>query len=101
MYVPLTPSVTWKMAAINNRLIEAWDKSGVPTLPMPLQGLLIRELQEGLLGAGMTEYLSGLAGQASGMITEVKPAARIVEDIVDEAIETLGNRLPAEVNIAG
>ena len=87
------------LRAINNKLIDAWDKSGVPTLPMPLQSLLTMELLEGLLQAGMTDYLSGLAGQVSGMITEVKSAAQVTEEIVGEAIEILKDRLPAEVKI--
>lgn len=88
------------LRAINNKLIEAWDKSGVPTLPMPLQSLLTMEFLAGLHEAGMTDYLSGLAGQISGMITEVKSAAQVMEEIVSEAIEVLKDRLPAEVRVA-
>ncbi|UCD57662.1 MAG: nitronate monooxygenase, partial [Candidatus Hydrogenedentota bacterium] len=51
------------LRAINNKLIEAWDASGVSTLPMPLQSLLMMDLIEGLQQAGMTDSLSGLAGQ--------------------------------------
>jgi len=87
------------LRAINNKLIETWDRSEISTLPMPLQSLLTMELMEGLLQAEMTDYLSGLAGQISGMITEVKSAAEIMEDIVSEAAEVLGTRLPHEVSI--
>ncbi len=84
------------LRAINNKLIEEWNASGIPTLPMPMQSLLIRDLVEGLRQAGMTDYLSGLAGQVSGMITEVKSATEIMADIVNEAIDILENRLPSE-----
>ncbi|MBW2091471.1 MAG: nitronate monooxygenase [Deltaproteobacteria bacterium] len=87
------------LRAINNKLIETWDRSEISTLPMPLQSLLTMELMEGLLQAEMTDYLSGLAGQISGMITEVKSAAEIMEDIVSEADEVLGSRLPHEISI--
>jgi len=58
------------------------------------------ELLERLHQTGMTDYLSGLAGQISGMITEIKSAAQVVEEIVSEAIEILQKRLPADVKIA-
>ena len=83
------------MRAINNKLIEEWNASGIPTLPMPMQALLVRDLIEGLREADMTDYLSGLAGQVSGMITEVKSATEIMADIVNEAVDILENRLPS------
>jgi NAD(P)H-dependent flavin oxidoreductase YrpB (nitropropane dioxygenase family) len=88
------------LRAINNKLIETWNTSGIATLPMPMQALLVRDLLEGLRQADMTDHLSGLAGQVSGMITEVKPAAEIVENIVNEAIDILENRLPADVRVS-
>jgi NAD(P)H-dependent flavin oxidoreductase YrpB (nitropropane dioxygenase family) len=89
------------LRAIRNKLIEAWDASGVQTLPMPMQSLLMMDLLEGLHQAGMTDYLSGLAGQVSGLITEVKGAAEVLEDIVTEAGEILSKRLPTQVRVAG
>ena len=83
------------LRAINNKLIEEWNASGIPTLPMPMQSLLVRDLIEGLLEADMTDYLSGLAGQVSGLITEVKSATEIMADIVNEAVDILENRLPS------
>lgn len=82
------------LRAINNKLIEEWNASGIQTLPMPMQSLLVMDLLEGLRQAEMTDYLSGLAGQVSGMITEVKSATAIMEDIVNEAVDILENRLP-------
>jgi len=58
------------------------------------------ELLAGLRQAGMTDYLSGLAGQISGMITEVKSAAQVMEEIASEAIKILEDSLPAEVRVA-
>jgi len=88
------------LRAINNKLIEAWDASGIPTLPMPFQPLLMMDLNEGLEKAEMIDYLSGLAGQVIGMITEGKGAAEVVEDIVSEAVEILNNNLSAEASVS-
>lgn len=88
------------LRAIRNKTIEAWEQSGIPTLPMPMQSLLMMDLWEGLQQAEMTDYLSGLAGQGSGMITEIKSAAEVMEDIINQAVDILGNKLPAEVRIS-
>jgi nitronate monooxygenase len=87
------------LRAIKNKLIDAWDASGVDTLPMPLQSLLMMGLNEGLQQAEMTDYMSGLAGQVSGMINEVKGAREILEDIVNEAVQILENNLSAKIEI--
>jgi NAD(P)H-dependent flavin oxidoreductase YrpB (nitropropane dioxygenase family) len=88
------------LRAIKNRLIEAWDASGIETLPMPLQSLLMMDLNEGLQKAEMTDFLSGLAGQVSGMIDGVQSAAEIVEDIINEAAEGLDNNLAAKTSVS-
>jgi nitronate monooxygenase len=82
---------------INNKLIEAWEKEGGRTLPMPLQSLLISEVALGLRKARMCDYISGFGGQIAGMLKERKSAKQIIDKMVDEAIEILRHRLPAEV----
>jgi lysine/ornithine N-monooxygenase len=56
------------------------------------------DLNEGLQKAEMTDFLSGLAGQVSGMIGGVQSAAEIVEDIINEAAEGLDNNLSAKTS---
>ena len=46
----------------------------------------------------MTDFLSGLAGQVSGMIAGVQSAAEIMEDIINEAAEILDNNLAAKTS---
>jgi nitronate monooxygenase len=89
------------LRAINNKMIEIWDASGIETLPMPLQFMLMMQLNEGLLQTEMMDYLTGLAGQVSGMIDEVKNASEIMEEIINEAVEILGKKFPSEVIIKG
>ena len=85
--------------SIKNKFIETWDKSGLATLPYPLQGVLVGEIWQGLVEADMKEYMSGYAGQISGMIKEVKSARQVIEEMVEEATQILEERVPAEVKI--
>jgi len=82
---------------INNKFIEAWEKAGGKTLPMPLQTLLICEAELGLRKGRMTDYISEFGGQIAGMLKERKSAQRIVDEMVQGAISILRERLPAEV----
>jgi hypothetical protein len=37
------------------------------------------------------------AGQVSGLIDEIKPAAKILEAMVEQAVDVLARKLPEEV----
>ena len=78
------------MRNISNPLIEAWEREGLHALPMGAQGLLIRDLQHSIELAGRHELLMNAAGQASGMLTEQRPAADILAALVAEAADLLG-----------
>lgn len=82
---------------IKNKFIEAWDSTGKNPLPMPLQTLLICEAELGLRKGRMTDYLSGFGGQIVGMLKERKSAEQIINELVDEAIVILKDRLPSDV----
>ncbi len=85
------------MRNITNPLAEAWEALGVKALPMGLQGLLIADLIASARAAGKDELLMNAAGQAAGMITRLRPAREVVEDLVRGAVEVLTQRLPAAV----
>ncbi len=85
------------MRNITNPLAEAWESLGIKALPMGLQGLLIADLIAGARAAGKDELLMNAAGQAAGMITRLRPAREVVEDLVRGAVEVLTQRLPATV----
>jgi NAD(P)H-dependent flavin oxidoreductase YrpB (nitropropane dioxygenase family) len=72
-----------------NAIVEAWEKSGLDPLPMPLQGLLMADLVEAAWRTGRSELYFNPAGQIGGMLTETRPAARIMADLVEGAVETL------------
>lgn len=85
---------------ISNKFIDTWEKSGMSTLPMPLQSILIADLEAGLREARMADYASGYGGQVAGMIKEIKSAREVFDEILDGAIDIL-KRLPSEVSVGG
>lgn len=86
------------MRNITNPLIEAWEASGLPAMPMGLQGLLIQDLVYSVREAGREDLLMNAAGQASGLLNDVRPAADILHDMVADAAEIIGRKLPATVS---
>jgi NAD(P)H-dependent flavin oxidoreductase YrpB (nitropropane dioxygenase family) len=87
--------ITGKQARyLKNRLIAAWDKAGLPTLPMPMQSIAIIPILDGAYEAKMADIVPAPAGQIVGMIKELKPAKQVVEDMVAGALEVL-EKLPS------
>ena len=84
------------MRNIKNPLIEAWDESGVPTLPFPFQAAVIRDVTFAAEKAGRKELGMNPAGQISGMLHEQRPAGEILEEMVEQAAEII-QRLPGEI----
>lgn len=85
------------MRNITNPLIEAWEASGLPAMPMGLQGLLIQDLVYSVREAGREDLLMNAAGQVSGLLNDVRPAADILHSMVAEAYEIISRKLPATV----
>ena len=88
------------MRNITNPLIEAWEREGLQALPMGAQGALIRDLQYSIEQAGRHELLMNAAGQASGGLTQQRPAADILADMVAEAAELLSSGLAERVRVS-
>ena len=78
---------------------DLWDASGLDPIPFPTQVVISSALMASFIGAGKTDYVGGLAGQVSGIIHEIKPAARILEEMVEEAADILARRLPENVTV--
>jgi len=70
-------------------VIEAWDASGLEPLPMPYQKIMMDDFNESALRAGRDDLISNPAGQGAGLLSERRPAAKIMEDLVSGTIETL------------
>jgi NAD(P)H-dependent flavin oxidoreductase YrpB (nitropropane dioxygenase family) len=88
------------MRNISNPLIEAWEREGMPALPMGAQAMLIQDLVYSIEQAGRQELLMNAAGQASGMLKKKRPAAEILEEMVGEAAEIFAHQLSQRVTAA-
>lgn len=75
---------------VRSKWTEAWKQPGAPEpLPMPLQGMLVGKVQQGILDHKLVDWMTVPAGQGVGHITEVKPAREVVADLVEQAQDTL------------
>ena len=85
--------------AIYNKFHDLWDSSGLQALPFPTQVTFASAIVEMFIKGGKDEYIGPFAGQVSGLIKEVKPAATIVEEMVAETVDILSRRLPQSVKV--
>ena len=86
--------------ATYTRFHDLWEESGLDPLPFPVQVVLASAAVDMLNRAGNVEYVGPFAGQVSGLIREVEPAAKIVEDMVEEAADILTRKLPETVTVS-
>lgn len=83
-----------------SRFHDLWDQSGLEPLPFPIQMMIASTLLAGFIQGEKTEYVTGPAGQIAGIIEEIKPAAEILEEMVEGAADILARKLPASVTVA-
>src|SRR5919197_1829607 len=86
--------------ALNNPLIEAWDKSGLPALPMGQQGQVSGRLMAAVRQSGRNDLTMQLGGQIAGAIREVRPAHVVLEEMVREAVDVLAALQQSRVTFA-
>ncbi len=86
--------------ATYNRFHDLWEESGLEPLRFPVQVVLASAVVDMFNRAGNVEYVGPFAGQVAGLIDDVKPAARIVEEMVEEAADILTRKLPETVKVA-
>jgi len=83
-----------KMRVMRNALTDAWEKSGVPTLPMPLQSISILPLMDPAFRDERADVIPTPAGQITGMIKEAKSAKQVIEEMAagaGQVLEELSN----------
>lgn len=85
------------LRASYNKFHDLWDSSGLEPLPFPTQVLISSALLARFIEANKTDFVGGLAGQVSGLIKEIKPAAQVLNEMVEEAVDILTHRLPENV----
>jgi nitronate monooxygenase len=75
--------------ALNNPLVEAWERSGLAALPMGQQGLVSGRLMSAARATGRNDLAMQLGGQIAGAIKEVRPAHVVLDEMVREAVDVL------------
>ena len=85
------------LRASYNQFHDLWANSGLDPLPFPTQVLISSAMLASFIEANKTDFVGGLAGQVSGIIKEIKPAAQVLEDMVAEAVDILTRKLPENV----
>lgn len=87
------------LRASYNKYHDLWAGSGLEPLPFPTQIVISSTLLTAFIDSGKEDFVGGLAGQVSGIIHEVKPAAQVLEEMVAETIDILKNKLPETVKM--
>jgi NAD(P)H-dependent flavin oxidoreductase YrpB (nitropropane dioxygenase family) len=83
-------SITGKPARmVRNRWAEAYAEADIEPLPMPFQGIVSQQVIAAAVAAERQDIWPGFAGQGLGMVHSVRPAADVLQDIVDGAERTL------------
>lgn len=88
------------LRASYNKFHDLWAESGLEPLPFPSQVMISSALLASFVQAGKDDYVGGLAGQVSGIIHEIKPARKVLEEMVAETVDILARRLPESVKAA-
>ncbi|GAA2423667.1 nitronate monooxygenase family protein [Actinomadura vinacea] len=69
---------------------DAWESEDSPgTLPMPMQFMLISDALRRIGRSGDGELVTFPVGQIVGSMSQVKPAAQVVYDLIEEYVEAL------------
>ncbi|MFC1918073.1 NAD(P)H-dependent flavin oxidoreductase [Chloroflexota bacterium] len=72
-----------------NKVIETWEKSGLPVLPMAYETVLFNMLQSSAARHHKPEYIYNAASQSINLLKEIRPARQIIAEMVNEALDTL------------
>lgn len=92
-------AVGMKVLAItgNAKNAKRMAESGVDPLPFPTQVLISSALIWNFVEGNKFDYVGGLAGQISGIISEIKPARQVLKEMVEEVVDILTRKLPETV----
>ena len=75
------------MRTLKSKWHEEWAKPEAPRpAPAPYQLLLFAEMKQSAMDWNLTDFMTEAAGQGVGFVNQMKPARRIVDDMVDEAL---------------
>ncbi|MCG8382699.1 MAG: nitronate monooxygenase [Gammaproteobacteria bacterium] len=75
----------------HNEVSKAWADSNLDPLPTPYQRILMEDFTAAAQKAGRHDLILNPAGQISGMLKKRKPAAKIMQELVEGTIEQLNH----------
>lgn len=84
-----------------NEVLEIWAREGVEPLPMPHQQVLIEDFVDAAWQASRLDLVNNPAGQIAGMLGSVKPAARILDEMVEDAAAIIDKLAELKSGMAG
>jgi nitronate monooxygenase len=70
---------------IKNKFQQTWEEEGGPILKHPSHNVFVADIQEGIRQNEMENFAVPVGGQISGIINKIKPAAEVVNEIVEQA----------------
>lgn len=83
-------SLTGKPArTIRNRWADAWVEAGKEPLPMPYQSMIFGPMMAPGIKARRKDVIPGFAGQGIGLIDAIRPAFKVMQDLVAGAEKAL------------
>lgn len=68
---------------------QAWEEADIEPLPMPFQSIVSAPAMAAGIRAKRADILPGFAGQGTGAIRSVRPAAEVLRDLALEAEQAL------------
>ena len=83
--------------AFKNPVTAAWEAGGVDPLPAPMQRVLMEDFLLAAKSVGRDDLWYNAAGQSAGLVKARRPAAKIMEDLIEGAIDVLASRAPSFV----
>ena len=89
------------MRVLKSKIVELWEIEGGPILPFPVQIVLTQDLYNEVARSDMPGYMGPPAGQICGLSKEIKTARKVVEDMVNQAIDILKEDIPGRVGMGG
>ncbi len=84
---------------IKNRWVEEFEGSGLTPLPMPAQSIISSPIMTAADEAGRSDVNPGFAGQGIGMVTQVRSAADVLRQMVEEAHALLSGKISTPIQL--
>jgi nitronate monooxygenase len=86
--------------ALVNPVIQSWENSGLPALPMGLQGQVSGRIEAAARASDRHDLSMHLGGQIAGIVHEIRPAHVVLDEMVREAVDVLTTLTRTRVTVS-